>query len=202
MRDLIAELERTRRAVIEAELDGVSAHVIEIRRRLGAPGADVWEACTRPERVARWFLPMSGDLRPGGRFQLEGNAGGTIIVCAPPQRLEVTWEFGEAKPGRVAVELIAFGAECELVLRHIAPDDEHWATYGPGAVGVGWEAALAALSASIEGDDPPRDHELMPAFMRRSASAWGAAHQASGAAPDLARETSARTSAFYAPPTP
>lgn len=199
MRDLMAELDRTRRAVADAQLGGAPAHVVEIRRRVPAPVADVWDACTDPERVARWFLPLSGDLRPGGRFQLQGNAGGTIIACTPPQRLELTWEFGAAEPSRVSLDLIAVGEETELVLRHTVPDDDHWATYGPGAVGVGWEGALTALTAVIEGAPPPTDEPLKVAFMRRSAAAWGAAHQASGAAPDLAREASARTSAFYAP---
>ena len=29
---------------------------------------DVWDACTNPERIPRWFLPVSGDLRLGGRY--------------------------------------------------------------------------------------------------------------------------------------
>ena len=31
--------------------------------------------------------PISGDLRLGGRYQLQGNAGGEILVCEPPQHL-------------------------------------------------------------------------------------------------------------------
>jgi len=30
----------------------------------------------------------------------------------------------------------------ELVLRHALPDDDHWAQFGPGAVGIGWELSL------------------------------------------------------------
>lgn len=202
MRDLITELERTRRAVADAELDGATAHVVEIRRRLRAPVADVWDALTAPERVARWFLPLSGDLRSGGGFQLEGNAGGTILACAPPHRLEVTWEFGAAAPSRVALELREAGAETELGLRHTVPADDHWATYGPGAVGVGWEGALASFAAFLDGEEPPSDPQRMATFLRRSAAAWGAAHQVSGAPAGVAREASARTSAFYAPPAP
>ena len=44
----------------------------------------MWDACTDPERIGRWFLPVSGDLRLGGRYQLEGNAGGEILRCEPP----------------------------------------------------------------------------------------------------------------------
>lgn len=42
---------------------------------------DLWDACTAPERLARWFTPVSGDLRLGGRYQIEGNASGTIETC-------------------------------------------------------------------------------------------------------------------------
>lgn len=42
----------------------------------------MWDACTDPERIPRWFLPISGDLRLNGRYQLEGNAGGAITEAA------------------------------------------------------------------------------------------------------------------------
>lgn len=28
--------------------------------------ADLWAAVTRPDRLARWFAPVTGDLRDGG----------------------------------------------------------------------------------------------------------------------------------------
>jgi uncharacterized protein YndB with AHSA1/START domain len=198
--DLIAELDRGGRAVSDAELHDAPAHVVELHRALRAPVTDVWDACTHPERVARWFLPLSGDLRPGGSFQLEGNAGGTITICEPPHRLQLTWQFGDAKPSLVSLELApAADDTTELVLRHTVPDDAHWAQYGPGAVGVGWDGALVGLSGAIAGDERPHDDELMAAFMRRSAVLWCAAHQATGITPEVARDAAARTSAFYAP---
>jgi hypothetical protein len=45
---------------------------------------DLWEAITTPERIARWLMPVTGDLKLGGRYQLQGNAGGTIVACDPP----------------------------------------------------------------------------------------------------------------------
>ncbi len=199
MQDPIAELNRTGRAVGAGELDGAPAPVVELRRRLRAPVADVWDACTNPERVRRGFLPLSGDLRPGGRFQLEGNAGGTIAVCTPPHRLQVTWQFGEAKPSLVSLELNPAGDETELVLRHTVPDDEQWARYGPGAVGVGWDGALAGFAAFIAGEDLPRDAAVMAEFMRQCAGSWGAAHQAAGASPEAAGAAAIATSSFYTP---
>jgi uncharacterized protein YndB with AHSA1/START domain len=198
--NLIAELDQAGRAVVDTELRGAPAHVVELRRGFRAPVADIWDACTLPMRICRWFLPLSGDLRPGGSLQLEGNAGGTITRCEPPHRLQLTWQFGDAEPSLLSLELTAAGDDTtELVLRHIVADDDHWAQFGPGAVGVGWDAALAALAASIAGDDGPTGDQLMAAYMRQSAELWGAAHQATGVAAEVARDAAACTSAFYAP---
>jgi len=87
----------------------------------------------------------------------------------------------------------------ELVLRHTVPDDDHWAQFGPGAVGVGWEGGLSGLAAFIAGEERSRDPQSMATFMRRSAGLWGEAHEAAGASPAVAAEAAARTSAFYAP---
>ena len=57
-----------------------------IRRPYEAAHEDVWDALTDPDRIVRWFLPVTGDLRPGGRFCLEGNASGDIVRCEPHRR--------------------------------------------------------------------------------------------------------------------
>jgi uncharacterized protein YndB with AHSA1/START domain len=93
MIDLIAELERVRRAVgSETGATGPSTSSScagSTARRSRRSGT-----CARiPSGIPRWFLPIAGDLRLGGRFQLEGNAGGEITECRPPRRLAVTWEL-------------------------------------------------------------------------------------------------------------
>jgi uncharacterized protein YndB with AHSA1/START domain len=197
MKDLIAELERVRRSVGR---DG-TAHVVELRRSYDAAAEDVWDACTSPERIRRWFLPVSGDLRLGGRFQLEGNAGGEITACEPPRRLALTWEFG-GDTSVVTLDLTPADGATELVLRHAVGDDEHWATYGPGAVGVGWDLGLLGLALHLRTGAAVEDPSASPAgleFMRRSAADWGAAHAAAGVRAATAAEAAARTSAAYAP---
>ena len=205
MKDLIGELERAHRSVATDTADHGPVHVVELRRTYDAPAEDVWDACTSAERIERWFLPVSGDLRPGGRFQLEGNAGGEITECDPPRRLAVTWEFAGAA-SRLSVELAPTGAAAtELVLRHAVGDDDHWATYGPGAVGVGWDLALLGLALHLMTGASRPDPEAFAAspeagaFMRRSAEEWGAAHAAAGAGSAVAGEAAARTSGAYAP---
>jgi uncharacterized protein YndB with AHSA1/START domain len=201
MQDLIAELERVRRTY-GREPDG--GHVVELRRTYEAPAADVWDACTNPERIPRWFLPVSGELRLGGRFQLEGNAGGAITECEPPRRLALTWEFG-GDASVVTLDLTAAGEATELVLRHAVGDNEHWVNYGPGAVGVGWDGGLLGLALYLPSGDAVSDPMAFAlsdegrAFLRRSAAEWGAAHAAAGVDAEVADAAAARTSAFYAP---
>jgi uncharacterized protein YndB with AHSA1/START domain len=192
--DLIAELERARRSVGE---DG-ARKVVELRRSYDADIADVWDACTNPERVPRWFLPVSGDLRLGGRFQLEGNAGGEIQECDPPRRLAVTWEFG-GDVSYVHLDLAASDGATDLRLRHFATVNDHWDTYGPGAVGVGWDLVLLGLAGHLPGGEAVPKGMPPAEVMRHSARDWGAAHAASGAPAAAAEEAAARTSVFYAP---
>ncbi|WP_308168107.1 hypothetical protein [Nonomuraea sp. NEAU-A123] len=45
----------------------------------------MWDACTSAEHIPRWFLPIEGDLRAGGCYRLEGNAGGEVLACEPPR---------------------------------------------------------------------------------------------------------------------
>jgi hypothetical protein len=70
--------------------------------------------------------------------------------------------------------------------------------------GVGWDFPLTALTVLLAGGTPPSSEEFMtdprtPGLMRRSAAAWGAAHQAAGASPEAARDAAASTGAAYAP---
>lgn len=81
-----------------------------LRRHYDADVADVWQACTDPERLPRWLTPVSGELRPGGRYRLAGNAGGQVLRCEPPRLLVVSWEApGDQPVTRVTAELTPAG---------------------------------------------------------------------------------------------
>jgi uncharacterized protein YndB with AHSA1/START domain len=144
MKDLITELQAASRRVDDGTLPAGTAEVVTLDRVYAAEVEDVWDALTDPERIAGWFLPVTGDLRLGGTYQLEGNAGGEIRVCEPPRRLQVTWILGEP-PGPEDSSLVEVRLEStpdggtKLVLEHTAvvPPDM-WDQFGPGAVGVGW----------------------------------------------------------------
>ena len=99
--------------------EGKPARVVVASRSYDTTLDDLWDALTSAERIPRWFLPITGDLKLGGRYQLVGNAGGTITACEPPRRLSLTWEFG-GQTSWVNVSLTADGAGTHLELEHIA----------------------------------------------------------------------------------
>ena len=114
----------------------------------------MWDALTDPTRISRWFLPVSGDFRLGGRYQFEGNAGGKVVACDRPHRLLVTWEMGEGQPAsEVELRLSPAGDDATtFVLEHTAiVPDEMWDQFGPGAVGVGWDGGVLGLALHLRG---------------------------------------------------
>jgi uncharacterized protein YndB with AHSA1/START domain len=150
MIDVTQQINAVRRQVGTRVLEAGEARTVTISQSYDAAVEDVWDACTNPERIPRWFLPITGDLRAGGRYQLQGNAGGTIERCDPPTSFAATWEFG-GQVSWIEVWLVAEpGGGTRLVLEHIAQmDDERWAEFGPGAVGVGWDMGLVGLSIHL-----------------------------------------------------
>ena len=167
---------------------------------------DLWAACTRPDRLARWFAPVSGELRLGGRYQVEGNAAGTVVACQPPHSFALTWEFG-GDSSALAVRLAPDGDRTRLTIEHEhtgEADSPFWAQFGPGATGVGWDLALLGLALHlIAGQDRPEDPDAFgqaPAarrFIRAASERWGAASTQAGTPHDAATAAANRTTAFY-----
>ena len=79
MIDVIHQIEAIQREVGPGRLPAGEGRTIRLQRTYDAPIDDVWAAFTEPERLSRWFLPVSGDFRLGGRYQFEGQAGGEIL---------------------------------------------------------------------------------------------------------------------------
>jgi uncharacterized protein YndB with AHSA1/START domain len=195
------------REVARREHQGKPAHVVIASRLYPTDVADLWDAVTNPERIPRWFLPITGELREGGRYQLQGNAGGSITRCEKPTAFDVTWEFGGGMSW-VSVRLTEEAKGTRLTLEHLvhaADVEEFWAKYGPGATGVGWDGGFFGLGRHLEtGRDVTKEYgeawalsDEGKAFNRASAEAWAVAHIASGEAPDVARGMAERTAAFY-----
>ena len=156
-----------------------------LRREYRASISDVWDAMTDPDRIRRWFMPVSGNLREGGDFQLEGNAGGQILRCDPPRLLRAT--FG-GETSIVELRLTADGDEATtLELEHTVPIEMAGSGAGALYVGPGWDGAFMALGLFLDGtviDDPvaAASSPEAQAFSRESVHAWTAAIEASGTA--------------------
>lgn len=176
--DLPAHLGAMTRQVRNLEKHGQPAKAVVASRIYDTTPADLWDALTRPERIKRWFAPVTGELRLGGRYQVEGNAGGEILECVPNQKVALTWEFGGI-PSWVTITLAPEGAGTRLELEHVAHLSPHWDQYGPGAVGVGWDLGFMGLSRHLA--EPDAD---LPA---EAAAGWGESQEAK----DMMRSTSA-----------
>ena len=192
------------RTVSSLERDGRPARTVTLARSYATTVEDLWDAVTCAERIAHWFLPVSGNLELGGRYQLEGNAGGTITQCERPSFLALTWEFG-GDVSWVEARLADDGAgSARLTLTHTALLSDHWAEFGPGAVGVGWEMGLLGMELHLTRPNEPKIDEQTfhttpegKALLTGSSEAWGQAAIASGTDPEAARAAARRTTAFY-----
>ena len=218
MVDVNAQIAAVSRGVQTAELDGEPSRVQTIAQAYPSAIGDVWEAVTSPERIARWFLPLSGDLRVGGRYQFVGNAGGEVLVCAPPSSgvasYRVTWEYGGGVSW-VEVGLRSIDDETtRFELTHIARVADlppgFWELYGPGATGVGWDQSLLGLALHLRHSDeitPDAAEAWMLSdegsrFARAAADGWATAQVAAGDDPAAAQQAADATFAFYTGQTP
>lgn len=195
------------RAVTDREVDGRPAKVVVLEQTYATDVDDLWDAVTSAERLPRWFAPVSGDLREGGRYSVEGNASGTITMCEPPCAFDATWEFGGAVSWiEVRLEPVDEGST-RLSLSHIAHPDEHWEQFGPGAAGIGWDLSFLGLHLHLSGQMAQQQEGEAWAvtaeglqFMRSCGEAWCAADISGGEAPVKARAAAERTIAFYTQP--
>lgn len=202
--DAESHLAAVERSVSSLERDGRPARAITLGRSFPVPLEDLWDAVTNGARIPQWFLPVTGELELGGRYQLEGNAGGEITACEPPSFYAVTWEFaGDTSWVDVRCSPEETGA-ARLELTHTALLSPHWNQYGPGATGVGWELGLLGLFLHLDQPDEPKlDGEAFAAspegkaLIKGSAEAWGEAGIAAGEEPEAARTAAGRTAAFY-----
>ena len=201
--DVAHHLGAVTRSVRSLERDGKPARAVILTRTYDTDQADLWHALTSPERLPRWFLPVEGDLKLGGRYQLKGNAGGTITDCVPPQHLGLTWEM-QGQVSWVEVRLEKESAtRTRFTLTHTAPLSDFWKQFGPGAVGVGWELGLMGMALHLADPAAKFDEAAFSAspeskaYMTGSSGKWGDAAIAAGEDPGQARAAARNTTAFY-----
>ena len=202
--DVETQLSAVERSVSSLEREGQPARAVTISRSYDTTLENLWDAVTSKERIPRWFLPVSGDLELGGRYQLEGNAGGSITECVRLSRFALTWEFGgDVSWVEVSCSVDGDGS-ARLTLTHTSHLSEFWNQYGPGAVGVGWEMGFLGLSIHIANPAEPMPDPAEfaastdgRALIAGSSEGWALASVAAGTEADAARQAADRTTAFY-----
>ena len=202
--DVDGHLSAVERSVSSLERDGLPARAVTLSRIYESAIEDLWDALTNADRIPRWFLPVSGNLVPGGRYQLEDNAGGMIMACERLSHFALTWEFA----GDVSWVEVRFSTDeashTRLKLTHTSLLSEDWDLYGPGAVGVGCELGLMGLAIHIVQPNEPKPDEAAFAtstdgkeFITGSSERWGHASVVAGTEPEAAGAAARRTTAFY-----
>ncbi|MFC5287850.1 SRPBCC family protein [Actinokineospora guangxiensis] len=207
MIDVDHQISSVTRTLGTRTLEAGEARVLTISQTYKSDQADVWDALTNPERLPRWFLPVTGELAVGGKYQLEGNAGGTVERCDAPRSFAATWEFG-GEVSWIEVTLTEVDGGTRFALEHVAHvKDELWETYGPGATGVGWDGAVMGLGLHLGGASPLDPADFMAwagseeglRFNKSASDKWAEASIAAGTPPEQAWAAAERTTAFYTP---
>ena len=145
-----------------------TAHLV-FTRTFAAPLADVWAACTEPERMERWIGTWAGDPAAGEvvfRMTAEGDDVPEEVylveACEPPRRFVLrsrdTAPFSSDGSGpRVTwqhtLELDEADGVTTLTFTQLVPDGPVGADM-VSSVGPGWDYYLDRLVTAFGGDDP------------------------------------------------
>jgi uncharacterized protein YndB with AHSA1/START domain len=109
---------------------------------------DLWEACTTPQRLARWIAQVTGELLVGGSIQVvfasTWTGAARIDVCDPPHHLLLTMQPGAEDETEMEAWLTEEGSKTRLVVeeRGLPLDVIH-------LHGAGWQAHLEDLARSL-----------------------------------------------------
>ncbi|MFC4047470.1 SRPBCC domain-containing protein [Dactylosporangium siamense] len=113
---------------------------------------DLWDACTNPERLARWIAKVSGELRVGGSihavFTSTWTGPGRIDACEKPHHLLITTEPGTSDEAQIEAWLSQEGSRTRLIVEERGLPLNRLHFYG-----AGWQAHLEDLGRSL-GDEP------------------------------------------------
>ena len=202
--DFEHHLAATERTVVFQDVERQPAGSVTLSRNFPTTVADLWDAVTSPERIGRWFAPVTCNPEPGGRYQVEGNAGGSITECVPLSHFALTWEFA-GDVGWVEVRVSQFIAgETSLSLTHTSLLTEHWDRFGPGAGGVGWELGFLGLALHVADPAAPKPDEAEfvaspdgRSFITGASEGWAGAAIAAGMGAEAAHAAAGRTAAFF-----
>ncbi|TFD52945.1 ATPase [Cryobacterium frigoriphilum] len=200
------QINETQRTVAMAPGGGEPAVQVRLVHHYAALPEAVWAALTEPAALARWFLPVTGDLQVGGTFQFEGNAGGEILACVPGRVVRVTY----GGPTSVVVARLDPGVSggSTLTFEHTVPLSMAGSGAGALYVAPAWEMSVVGLGLFLAGDfvDNPVTWQASPGmqrFARLSIDAWAAAVERSETASAIELSAAVAASiAQFAPDAP
>ena len=148
--------------------------VVRIEDRYDTGIDDLWSAIVDPDRLARWYGRVEGDLRLGGEFRLfvDGSGWdgvGRVEACEPPRRLQVrTKESTEPYEEVIEATLTPDGDQTILVIEARGMPLDKVAFYG-----AGWQLHAEDLAAYLAGrplaDAEKRFGELVPSYQDQAA---------------------------------
>ena len=109
---------------------------------------DLWQACTTPERLARWIAHVSGDLHQGGTvhavFTSTWTGPARIDACDAPHHLLVTTQPDTDDEAEIEAWLTQEGDKTRLVV-----EERGLPLGGLHFHGAGWQVHLEDLARSL-----------------------------------------------------
>ncbi len=116
-----------------------------LRRTFPATVEQLWDTCTKPDLLARWYGTVAGDPRPAASLELpDVEARCEVLRCEAPHRLEVTWQNGD-EITVVTLLLRSVDGGTELTLEHLGIIST------AAGHGSGWERDLGRLEMFLTG---------------------------------------------------
>jgi uncharacterized protein YndB with AHSA1/START domain len=146
--------------------------VVRMESRLDTGIDDLWGTLTHPDRLARWFGEVEGELSPGGEFRvhiaLAGERRGRVEACEPPRHLLLTMRDPDCRPGQpeqtvIEAQLVAEGAQTRLVWEERGMPVNLLPAYGTG-IQIHVEHLADYISGRELRDVEARWDELFPAY--------------------------------------
>jgi uncharacterized protein YndB with AHSA1/START domain len=143
--------------------------IVRVEDRFETDIEDLWSALTQPERLARWYGEIEGELRVAGDFRARVHASGwegagRVEECEPPRRFLVLSKApDEPNEDSTEVTLTGDGEQTVLVVEQRGlPLDLLWA-YGAG-LQVHVEDLAGHIAGRERGDTETRFALLKPAY--------------------------------------
>lgn len=161
------------RAMEEAPLGTVCTsadgrHDLRFERDFPHPSEDVWRAVTSPRALGHWLSEAEVELRPTGRFRLQGqcNVDGEVLEVTPGTTLRWTWPHPEHPHSDVKITISRLGpARSRLTLVQTDLPAQYVLD-----IAAGWHTHLDALPKALLDERTPFDTERAAMHYRRYAA--------------------------------